>query len=175
MRRTTRPGRCWGRPGPRSSGHGRSARRRSSEGLRGGARGGGKRLVLVVRRRLHHRERTRVRRALPPQRGTGLPPHRHAPPERLARPIIAPYKDKSQAGAISLVPRRLIRPLIDGTRAAISSGTERGSTGPEGQAEARCTKASGAFSQLWYGFSLTDLYVRLDPHTGRITSASCGS
>src|SRR5205823_4832660 len=36
------------------------------------------------------------------------------PPERLARPIIAPYKDKSQAAAISLPPRRLIHPLIDG-------------------------------------------------------------
>src|SRR5207302_760660 len=36
----------------------------------------GERLVLVVRRRVHHRERAGVRRTLPAQRGADLPPHR---------------------------------------------------------------------------------------------------
>jgi alpha-amylase/alpha-mannosidase (GH57 family) len=88
-----------------------------------------------------------------------------SPPERLARPIIAPYKDKAQARAISVPPRRLIHPLIDGYSRSYfewnGAGFYRsGSTGGS------MYEGGGAFSQLWYGFSLTDLYLRLDPAQG---------
>jgi alpha-amylase/alpha-mannosidase (GH57 family) len=84
------------------------------------------------------------------------------PPERLARPIIAPYKDKSQAAAISISPRRLIRPLIDGYSRSYFEWNGAGFYRPGSASGSAMYEGGGAFSQLWYGFSLTDLYVRLD-------------
>jgi alpha-amylase/alpha-mannosidase (GH57 family) len=89
-----------------------------------------------------------------------------APPERLARPIIAPYKDKSQAAAISIPPRRLIRPLIDGYSRSYFEWNGSGFYRPGNASGTAMYEGGGAFSQLWYGFSLTDLYVRLDPVQG---------
>src|SRR5207248_1665415 len=88
------------------------------------------------------------------------------PPERLARPIIAPYKDKSQAAAISLPPRRLIHPLIDGYSRSYFEWNGAGFYRPGSAAGSSMYQGGEAFSQLWYGFSLTDLYVRLDPKHG---------
>jgi alpha-amylase/alpha-mannosidase (GH57 family) len=93
-----------------------------------------------------------------------------APPERLARPIIAPHKDKSQAAAISVPPRRLIRPLIDGYSRSYFEWNGAGFHRPGGAAGSSMYQGGGAFSQLWYGFSTTDLYVRLDPSQGADTS-----
>jgi alpha-amylase/alpha-mannosidase (GH57 family) len=92
------------------------------------------------------------------------------PPERLARPIIAPYKDKSQASAISLPPRRLIHPLIDGYSRSYFEWNGAGFYRPGSAAGSSMYQGGGAFSQLWYGFSLTDLYLRLDPRHGADTS-----
>src|SRR5437763_13190957 len=80
-----------------------------------------------------------------------------APPERLARPIIAPYKDKSQAAAISISPRRLIRPMIDGYSRGYFEWNGAGFYRPGSVWGAATYEGGGAFSRLWYGFSLTDL------------------
>jgi alpha-amylase/alpha-mannosidase (GH57 family) len=92
------------------------------------------------------------------------------PPERLARPIISPQKDKSQAAAISVLPRRLIRPLIDGYSRSYFEWNGAGFYRPGSASGTAMHQGGGAFSQLWYGFSLTDLYVRLDPVQGADTS-----
>jgi len=98
-------------------------------------------------------------------RHVGLPP-----PERLARPIIAPQKDKSQASAISVPPRRLIKPLIDGFSRSYFEWNGAGYYRPGSAAGSSMYEAGGAFSQLWYGFSLSELYLRLDPGQGSDTS-----
>ena len=92
------------------------------------------------------------------------------PPERLARPIIAPHKDKSQARAISVTPRRLIRPLIDGYSRSYFEWNGAGFYRPGSSAGGSMFQGGGTISQLWYGFSLTDLYLRLDPAQGADTS-----
>ncbi|HYS11483.1 MAG TPA: glycoside hydrolase family 57 protein [Myxococcales bacterium] len=94
-----------------------------------------------------------------------------APPERLARPIIAPQKDKAQASAISVTPRRLIKPLIDGYSRSYFEWNGAGFYRPGSTAGGSMYQGGGAFSQLWYGFSLTDLYLRLDAAQGADTSA----
>jgi alpha-amylase/alpha-mannosidase (GH57 family) len=93
-----------------------------------------------------------------------------APPERLARPIIAPHKDRSQAAAISLPPRRLIHPSIDGHSRSYFEWNGAGFHRPGGAGGSSMYQGGGVFSQLWYGFSSTDLYVRLDPSLGADTS-----
>jgi len=92
------------------------------------------------------------------------------PPERLARPIIAPSKDKAQARSISVAPRRLIHPLIDGYSRSYFEWSGSGFYRPGSTAGGSMYQGGGAFSQLWYGFSLTDLYLRLDPAQGANTS-----
>jgi alpha-amylase/alpha-mannosidase (GH57 family) len=93
-----------------------------------------------------------------------------APPERLARPIIAPHKDKSQAKSIDIPPRRLIQPLIDGYTRSYFEWNGAGFYRPGTAVGGSMYQGSGAFSQLWYGFSLTHLYLRLDPVEGADTS-----
>ena len=93
-----------------------------------------------------------------------------APPERLARPIIAPHKDKSQAKVISIQPRRLIRPLIDGYTRSYFEWNGAGFYRPGAGVGGSMYQGTGAFSQLWYGFSLTDFFLRLDPVEGADTS-----
>jgi alpha-amylase/alpha-mannosidase (GH57 family) len=92
-----------------------------------------------------------------------------APPERLARPIIAPYKDKSQAKAISVTPRRLIHPLIDGYSRSYFEWNGAGFYRPGSQSGSSMYQGGGAFLQLWYGFSLSEIFVRLDPAEGADT------
>src|SRR5262249_50684889 len=92
------------------------------------------------------------------------------PPERLARPIIAPQKDRSQASAISVSPRRLIKPLIDGFSRSYFEWNGAGFYRPGSAAGGSMSQGGGAFSQLWYGFSLTELFLRLDPAQGSNTS-----
>ena len=93
-----------------------------------------------------------------------------APPDRLARPIIAPHKDKSQANAIWVQPRRLIKPLIDGYSRSYFEWNGAGFYRPGSAAGSAMYQGGGAFSQLWYGFSLTELYLRLDAAQGSDTS-----
>ena len=93
-----------------------------------------------------------------------------AAPERLARPIIAPHKDKSQASAIYVSPRRLIEPHIDGYSRSYFEWNGAGFHRPGGAAGTSMHQGGSAFSQLWYGFSLTELFVRLDPAQGADTS-----
>jgi alpha-amylase/alpha-mannosidase (GH57 family) len=93
-----------------------------------------------------------------------------APPESLARPIIAPHKDKSVAAAISVPPRRLIHPLIDGDSRSYFEWNGAGFHRPGGAGGGSMYQGGSVFSQLWYGFSLTDLYLRLDPSQGAETS-----
>jgi len=98
-------------------------------------------------------------------RHVGLPP-----PERLARPIISPHKDKSQASAIYVAPRRLIHPQIDGYSRSYFEWNGAGFHRPGGGAGTSMYQGGSAFSQLWYGFSLEELFVRLDPAQGADTS-----
>jgi hypothetical protein len=93
-----------------------------------------------------------------------------SPPERLARPIIAPHKDKSQASAISVPPRRLIRPNIDGYSRSYFEWNGAGFHRPGGGSGGSMYQGGSTFSQIWYGFSLTELFVRLDPSQGADTS-----
>src|SRR5204862_8014664 len=71
-----------------------------------------------------------------------------APPERLARPIIAPYKDKSQAAAISISPRRLIRPMIHGYSRSYFERNGAGFYRPGSVSGAALYEGADAFSQL---------------------------
>jgi alpha-amylase/alpha-mannosidase (GH57 family) len=93
-----------------------------------------------------------------------------APPERLARPIISPQKDKSQAKAILVTPRRLIHPQIDGISRSYFEWNGAGFYRPGSRSGSSMYEGGGAFSQLWYGFSLKELFVRLDPCEGGHTS-----
>ncbi len=93
-----------------------------------------------------------------------------APPERLARPIIAPHKDKSQAKAINIPPKRLIKPVIDGFTRSYFEWNGAGFYRPGTSVGGSMYQGSGAFSQLWYGFSATHLYLRLDPVEGADSS-----
>jgi hypothetical protein len=85
-----------------------------------------------------------------------------SPPDRLARPIISPDKDKSQASAVSIAPRRLVKPLIDGYSRSYFEWNGAGFYRPGSASGSAMFQGGGAFSQLWYGFSLSELYIRLD-------------
>ena len=89
-----------------------------------------------------------------------------SPPERLGRPIISPNKDKSQAGALTLPPRRLISPVIDGFSHGFYEWSGAGLVRPGSTVGGSMYQGQGAFTQLWFGFSLTDLFLRLDPPSG---------
>ncbi len=94
-------------------------------------------------------------------RAIGLPP-----PERLARPIISPSKDKTQAQAIVVQPRRLIHPLIDGYSRSYYEWAGAGFYRPGNASGSSMYHNATAFLQLWYGFSLSELFLRLDPAQG---------
>jgi len=89
-----------------------------------------------------------------------------APPERLALPIIAPHKDRSQARAVVLHPRRLIHPVIDGYSHGYYEWSGAGIYRPGQALGGSMHQGGGAFLQAFYGFSLHDLFVRLDPARG---------
>ena len=89
-----------------------------------------------------------------------------APPERLSRPIIAPYKDPAQANAVTLAPRRLIEPHIDGYARGYFEWSGAGLHRPGPALGSSMYQGSGAFVQLCFGFSMTELFLRLDPAAG---------
>jgi alpha-amylase/alpha-mannosidase (GH57 family) len=93
-------------------------------------------------------------------RHLGIPP-----PERLGRPIIAPYKDASQANAVVVQPRRLVAPLIDGFSHGYFEWSGAGIYNP-GQGSSMYQGSPSTFVQLWFGFSKESLFLRLDPARG---------
>jgi alpha-amylase/alpha-mannosidase (GH57 family) len=88
------------------------------------------------------------------------------PPERLGRPIIAPYKDKSQAQAEVQPPRRLIMPAIDGHARGYYEWSGAGWYRPGASVGGSMYQGTQKFSRLWFGFSLSELFLRLDPELG---------
>lgn len=88
------------------------------------------------------------------------------PPERLSRPIIAPYKDKTQARAVSVPPRRLISPRIDGEAQVYFEWSGAGLYRPAQNVGGSMYQGSAVFVQALYGFSLGELFLRLDPAPG---------
>ncbi|HET7788054.1 MAG TPA: glycoside hydrolase family 57 protein [Myxococcales bacterium] len=98
-------------------------------------------------------------------RHIGLPP-----PERLALPIISPSKDKTQAQPVMVQPQRLIHPLIDGYSRSYYEWAGAGFYRPGTTAGSSMYQNAGAFLQLWHGFSLSELFLRLDPVQGADTS-----
>ncbi len=85
-----------------------------------------------------------------------------APPERLGLPIIAPHKDPTQAQAVVVPPRRLISPVIDGFSHGYYEWSGAGIYRPGQAAGGSMYQGGGAFVQVFYGFSLTEMFVRLD-------------
>src|SRR6266852_1321549 len=94
-------------------------------------------------------------------RALGLPP-----PERLGRPIIASHKDATQAAAVVVQPSRLIEPAIDGYAKGYYEWAGAGYYRPGTTSGGAMFRGQGAFTQVWFGFSKTNLYLRLDPAKG---------
>jgi alpha-amylase/alpha-mannosidase (GH57 family) len=88
------------------------------------------------------------------------------PPERLGRPIIAPHKDKTQTLPVTVPPRRLIAPHIDGYAHSYYEWSGAGLYRPGQAVGGSMYQGSGAFVQAWYGFSTSELFLRLDPASG---------
>jgi alpha-amylase/alpha-mannosidase (GH57 family) len=86
-----------------------------------------------------------------------------APPERLGRPIIPPSKDSTQAQAILQQPRRLIAPNVDGASRGFFEWQGAGIYRPGRALGGAMFQGSSRYSQLWFGFSPTQLFLRLDP------------
>ena len=86
------------------------------------------------------------------------------PPERLGRPIIAAHKDKTHAAAVIVPPRRLISPVIDGFSHGYYEWSGAGLYRPG--LGGSMYQGQGAFTEMWFGFSLTELFVRVDPPRG---------
>ena len=84
------------------------------------------------------------------------------PPERLSRPIIAPHKDATQARAVVVPPRRLIEPHIDGYSHGYYEWSGAGLYRPGGAVGGSMYQGGSAFVQALYGFSNSELFVRLD-------------
>src|SRR5229473_2053228 len=101
------------------------------------------------------------RRVAQAWRALGLPP-----PERLGRPIIAPHKDAAQAAAVVVQPSRLIEPAIDGYAKGYYEWAGAGFYRPGTTSGGSMFRGQGAFTQVWFGFSRTLLYLRLDPAKG---------
>ena len=91
---------------------------------------------------------------------------RLTPPERLGRPIIAPHKDRSHSSAVVVAPTGLIAPLIDGFSHGFYEWSGAGIFRPGPAGGGAMFQGKGSFEQLWFGFSLTELFVRLDPAQG---------
>ena len=87
-------------------------------------------------------------------------------PERLGRPIIAAHKDKTQAAAVLVQPRRLIAPVIDGYSHGFYEWSGAGLYRPGQSVGGSMYQGLGVFQELWFGFSLGELFLRLDPGAG---------
>ncbi|HYZ89165.1 MAG TPA: glycoside hydrolase, partial [Myxococcales bacterium] len=94
-------------------------------------------------------------------RALGLPP-----PERLSRPIIAPHKDAAHAAAVITQPARLIDPVIDGYTKGYYEWAGAGIYRPGSTSGGAMFRGQGAFTQVWFGFSRTNFFLRLDPAKG---------
>ncbi|HWE24752.1 MAG TPA: glycoside hydrolase family 57 protein [Myxococcales bacterium] len=89
-----------------------------------------------------------------------------APPERLSRPIIAPHKDAAHASAVVTQPTRLIDPVIDGYTKGYYEWAGAGSYRPGSTSGGSMFRGQGAFTQVFFGFSRTSFFLRLDPAKG---------
>lgn len=94
-------------------------------------------------------------------RALGLPA-----PELLGRPIIAPHKDAAHAAAVVEQPSRLIDPVIDGYTKGYYEWAGAGSYRPGSTSGGSMFRGQAAFTQLWFGFSRTNFFLRLDPAKG---------
>ena len=90
-----------------------------------------------------------------------------SPPERLSRPIIAPHKDRSQGTAVVVPPRRLIAPIIDGFTHGYYEWAGAGLYKPGQTLGGSMFQGQGVIAELWYGFSMRELFLRLDPVKGQ--------
>jgi len=88
------------------------------------------------------------------------------PPERLSRPIIAPHKDPTQARAVVVPQQRLIEPHIDGYAHAYYEWSGAGIYRPGQAVGGSMHQGGGTFVQALFGFSRTDLFLRLDLASG---------
>jgi alpha-amylase/alpha-mannosidase (GH57 family) len=89
-----------------------------------------------------------------------------APPERLNRPIISPDKDPAHAAAVLAQPTHLIDPVIDGYTKGYYEWAGAGYYRPGSTSGGSMFRGQGAFTQVWFGFSRTNLLLRLDPSKG---------
>jgi alpha-amylase/alpha-mannosidase (GH57 family) len=94
-------------------------------------------------------------------RALGLPA-----PERLSQPIIAPHKDAAHATAVVVQPTRLIDPAVDGYTKGYYEWAGAGIYRPGSTSGGSMFRGQGAFTQLWFGFSRTSFFLRLDPAKG---------
>src|SRR5207248_1179536 len=89
-----------------------------------------------------------------------------APPERLNRPIISPDKDPAHAAAVLAQPTHLIDPVIDGYTKGYYEWAGAGYYRPGSTSGGSMFRGQGAFTQVWFGLSRTNLLLRLDPSKG---------
>ena len=89
-----------------------------------------------------------------------------AAPDRLSRPIIAPQKDLGHAAAVIVQPTHLIDPIIDGYTKGYYEWAGAGYYRPGSTSGGAMFRGQGAFTQVWFGFSRTNLFLRLDPAKG---------
>src|SRR4051812_20605992 len=94
-------------------------------------------------------------------RALGLPV-----PTAVSTPIIAPSKDLANAAAVIVQPRRLIQPLIDGYSRNYYEWAGAGHYRPGSTIGGSMFQGRSAYEQLWFGFSKTELFLRLDPAPG---------
>jgi alpha-amylase/alpha-mannosidase (GH57 family) len=94
-------------------------------------------------------------------RALGLPV-----PNAVSTPIIAPSKDLANAAAVIVQPRRLIQPLIDGYSRNYYEWAGAGQYRPGSTIGGSMFQGRSAYEQLWFGFSKTELFLRLDPASG---------
>ena len=89
-----------------------------------------------------------------------------AAPDRLGRPIIPPQKDLGHAAAVIVQPTHLIDPVIDGYTKGYYEWAGAGYYRPGSTSGGAMFRGQGAFTQVWFGFSATNLLLRLDPAKG---------
>jgi alpha-amylase/alpha-mannosidase (GH57 family) len=94
-------------------------------------------------------------------RALGLPV-----PAALGTPIIAPSKDLAGAAAVIVQPRRLVQPLIDGYSRNYYEWAGAGQYRPGSTIGGSMFQGRSAYEQLCFGFSKTELFLRLDPAPG---------
>jgi len=94
-------------------------------------------------------------------RALGLPV-----PTALGTPIIAPSKDLANAAAVIVQPRRLIQPLIDGYSRNYYEWAGAGQYRPGSTIGGSMFQGRSAYEQLWFGFSKSELFLRLDAAPG---------